>query len=140
MSRHATTRPASAAFQENVGRQGHQNFPFGIEILTAADYFTLGNRQAAYQDIALAVARFPPYRHPLIDHLTQVKLRHWDPAIRALASQALARLTALAPAHMLEVVCPSLLGQVDAVDLNRCVRACVRACVHACTYIPAVDG
>ena len=35
-------RAASAAFQENVGRQGHENFPNGIEILTAADYFSLG--------------------------------------------------------------------------------------------------
>lgn len=106
-----------------MGRQGHQNFPFGIQILTAADYFTLGNRQHAYLDIAGHVARFPPYRVPLIDHLAQVKLRHWDPAIRALASQALARLTVLAPAHMLEAVCPALLAQVDAVDLNRCVAS-----------------
>ena len=44
-------RAASAAFQENVGRQGHDNFPHGIEILTAADYFTLGNRANAYLDI-----------------------------------------------------------------------------------------
>ena len=35
-------RAASAAFQENIGRQGH--FPHGIEILTEADYFTLGSR------------------------------------------------------------------------------------------------
>jgi len=34
-------RAASAAFQENVGRQGHDNFPNGIDILTAADYYTL---------------------------------------------------------------------------------------------------
>lgn len=36
-------RAASAAFQENVGRQGHDNFPNGIDILTVADYFTLGS-------------------------------------------------------------------------------------------------
>ena len=123
ISNQCTPPTASAAFQENVGRQGHQNFPHGIEILTAADYFTLGNRHTAYTAIALAVARFPPYRHPLIDHLAQAKLRHWDAAIRVLASQALARLTALAPAHVREMVAPSLLAQVDAVDLNRCVAA-----------------
>ena len=33
----------SAAFQENVSRQGADNFPGGIAILTAADYFNLGN-------------------------------------------------------------------------------------------------
>ena len=108
-----------------MGRQGHQNFPFGIQILTAADYFTLGNRTHAYLTIAGHVASFPPYRLPLIDHLAAVKLRHWDPALRTLASQALARLAPLAPAHMVEVVAPSLLAQVDAVDLNRCVRALV---------------
>ena len=112
-------RAASAAFQENVGRQGHQNFPHGIEILTAADYFTLGNRQAAYLSISPCVARFGPYKVAIIDHLAQVKLRHWDTTIRTLASATLRRLTCLAPGHMLDEVLPSLLGQVDAVDLNR---------------------
>ena len=35
-------RAAAAAFQESVGRQ--DNFPHGIEILTAADYFSLSTR------------------------------------------------------------------------------------------------
>ena len=35
-------RAASAAFQESVGRQGHM--PHGIDILTAADYYTLSTR------------------------------------------------------------------------------------------------
>ena len=39
-------RAASAAFQESVGRQGSM-FPHGIDILTAADYFTLGTRTQA---------------------------------------------------------------------------------------------
>jgi len=34
-------RAASASFQEHVGRQLH--FENGIEILTEADFFTLGN-------------------------------------------------------------------------------------------------
>ncbi len=37
-------RAAAAAFQENVGRQGHSNFAHGIDIITAANFFTLGNR------------------------------------------------------------------------------------------------
>uniref|UniRef100_A0A1A8BX37 Tubulin-specific chaperone D n=1 Tax=Nothobranchius kadleci TaxID=1051664 RepID=A0A1A8BX37_NOTKA len=42
-------RAASAAFQENVGRQG--TFPHGIDILTAADYFAVGNLSNCYLNI-----------------------------------------------------------------------------------------
>lgn len=63
---------ASAAFQENVGRQGHDNFPHGIDILTAADYFTLGNRTNAYLKISVYIARFVTYRRAVIDHLYKV--------------------------------------------------------------------
>lgn len=80
-------RAASAAFQENVGRQGHENFPNGITILTAADYFTLGNRAHAYQEVAPVIAAFPTYRYALIDHAADVKLRHWDVEIRELAAK-----------------------------------------------------
>ena len=47
-------RACSAAFQENVGRQGAESFKHGIAIMTVADYATLGNRNTAY----LRVARF----------------------------------------------------------------------------------
>ena len=45
--------PPQAAFQENVGRQG--TFPHGINILTTADYFALGNINNAYLDIRSVV-------------------------------------------------------------------------------------
>ena len=38
-----------AAFQENVGRQG--TFPHGIDIITTADYFAVGNRSNTYLTI-----------------------------------------------------------------------------------------
>lgn len=46
-------RAASAAFQENVGRQG--SFPHGIEILTTADYFAVGVRSNSYLNIRYAM-------------------------------------------------------------------------------------
>lgn len=67
-------RAASAAFQEHVGRQG--SFPHGIEILTEADYFTLGNRNHAYLHVSCFVSQFPEYLHSLINHLLEVKLKH----------------------------------------------------------------
>ena len=87
-------RAASAAFQENVGRQGNENFPFGIEIISIADYFSLGNRSYAYLQIAPAVAMLAEtIQETLADHLLNSTISHWDEDIRSLASQALARLS-----------------------------------------------
>lgn len=102
-------RAASAAFQEMVGRQGAQNFKNGISILTAADYFSLGNRKDAYTTIAVHVAQYREYQIAIINHLYQVTLSHWDPAIRLLASQSLNKLTALNPQFMVDEVVPYLL-------------------------------
>jgi hypothetical protein len=82
-------RAASAAFQECVGRQGGQNVPHGIDILTNADYFSLGNRSYSYTTAACFVAKFDTYRIPIINHLSTVKLFHWDIQIRVLTSKAL---------------------------------------------------
>lgn len=53
-------RAAAAAFQESVGRLG--NFPHGIDILTAADYFSLSVRTHAYLSVAPFIASFDEYR------------------------------------------------------------------------------
>ena len=71
-----------------MGRLG--SFPHGIAILTAADYFTVSLRQAAYQSVAPHVAAHPPYFEPLAWHLLRSKLRHWDKGLRELAAAALA--------------------------------------------------
>ena len=73
-----------AAFQENVGRQG--TFPHGIEILTLADYFTVGILSHAYLSLSVSVGAFAEYTHPLIDHLLHKKLGHWDRLVAELAS------------------------------------------------------
>lgn len=88
-------RAASATFQEAVGRQG--NFPHGIEILTEADYFTLSNRVNAYINVSCFVAQFPEYLDSMLDHLAFVQLKHWEPAMRELASQALSVISVFNP-------------------------------------------
>ena len=65
-----------AAFQENVGRQG--TFPHGIDILTMADYFSVGNLSHVYLEVSVKVGVYREYTRPLIDHLIQHKIQHWD--------------------------------------------------------------
>ena len=60
-------RAASAAFQENIGRQGY--FPHGIEILTEADYFTLGSRNNCYFNISIFIAQYEEYYKSIVDYL-----------------------------------------------------------------------
>uniref|UniRef100_A0A670KCI6 Tubulin-specific chaperone D n=1 Tax=Podarcis muralis TaxID=64176 RepID=A0A670KCI6_PODMU len=72
-------RAASAAFQENVGRQG--TFPHGIDILTAADYFAVGSRANCFLNISVYIAGFPEYTQSMIDHLVNMKINHWDPKL-----------------------------------------------------------
>lgn len=46
-------KAASAAFQEHVGRQG--TFPYGIDILTVADYFAVSVRKSAFLSVRYVV-------------------------------------------------------------------------------------
>lgn len=57
-------RAASAAFQESVGRL--RAFPHGIDILTKADFFSVGNRSNAFLEISDFVAQYNDYSHQLI--------------------------------------------------------------------------
>ncbi len=108
-------RAASAAFQENVGRQG--TFPHGIDIITEADYFAVGSRQNTYLKLSVFVARFPEYTESVVDHLLKTKVGHWDVGVRELTAEALHNLTAIAPDTMANSVLPALLKDVTAVEL-----------------------
>jgi hypothetical protein len=91
----------------------------GISILTAADYFTLGNRTDAYTAIALHVAQYEEYRRPMVEHLYQTKLSHWDPLIRDLTSKSLKGLTHLDRDYIATVVVPYLLeNSLDVRDVQ----------------------
>ena len=109
-------RAASAAFQENVGRQG--NFPHGIEILTIADYFEVGVRNHVYLKIGTQIARYEEYKKPLIDHLVARKVTHWDTAIRELSAKTLFNLTPADPKYIKDTVLPNLLDMLNSIDLN----------------------
>ncbi|KAK2836189.1 hypothetical protein Q7C36_014058 [Tachysurus vachellii] len=109
-------KAASAAFQENVGRQG--TFPHGIDILTAADYFAVGNLNNCYLTISVYIAGFEEYTKPMIDHLVDKKIDHWDGAIRELATKALHNLTPQAPEYMANTVLSQLLPMATGVDMH----------------------
>lgn len=57
-------RAASAAFQESVGRL--RTFPYGIDILTVADFFSVGLRTHSYLEISDYIAQYPEYSRSLI--------------------------------------------------------------------------
>ncbi|TPX61395.1 hypothetical protein SpCBS45565_g07278 [Spizellomyces sp. 'palustris'] len=108
-------RAASAAFQENVGRQGL--FPHGIEIVTAADYFSVGNRTNAFLDVAVDIARYPEYYRHICDHMAHVSLSHWDKSMRELAAESLAKLAVIDLSYILGRVLPKLILRVTSDEL-----------------------
>ncbi|KAF8722427.1 hypothetical protein HU200_022472 [Digitaria exilis] len=57
----------SAAFQENVGRQG--TFPHGIDIVNTTDYFALASRSNSYLNVAVSVAQYKDIFYPFADEL-----------------------------------------------------------------------
>lgn len=109
-------RAASAAFQESVGRLG--NFPYGIEISTTTDFYSVGIRQNSYLNISDYIAQYEEYRQTLIDHLVQRKVSHWDLSIRELTAKALYKFTTRAPEYMAAVVMPQLLAKTETIDVN----------------------
>uniref|UniRef100_M4BSB0 Uncharacterized protein n=1 Tax=Hyaloperonospora arabidopsidis (strain Emoy2) TaxID=559515 RepID=M4BSB0_HYAAE len=115
-------RAASAAFQENVGRQGRTNFPNGIDLLTKADYFTVASLRHAYLDVSVFVAKYPEYRYSLLEHLISSKIVHWDVQIRALAAAALGKIGTFDPPYAMIRLFPKLLEYALAPDVEVIIR------------------
>lgn len=109
-------RAASAAFQEFVGRLG--NCPHGIDISTSTDFYSVGLRQNAYLNVSDYIAQFEEYQRPLIDHLINNKINHWDTTIRELTAKALHKLTHHTPHYMANNVLNQLLAKTDEIDIN----------------------
>jgi len=111
-------RAASAAFQENVGRQG--TFPHGIDILTVADYFAVGSRPNAFLTLSVHIASHKEYTRPLIEHLLDRKVGHWDASVRELTAKALQNLCSCEPNFMVKEAMPRLLKDAVGRDLHLC--------------------
>jgi hypothetical protein len=100
-------RAASAAFQEHVGRQGY--FPYGIEIITEADFFTVGNRINCYLNIATYIAQYPEYYDAIVNYLCFNRLQHVEESIRLLAAESIALLVPFKPNCFVETIIPELI-------------------------------
>jgi hypothetical protein len=122
-------RAAAAAFQETVGRQGHELSKisnktvisvmssgnrflrnYGIDVIQIADYFSLSNRGHAYLHISSRIGILDrTLLLAFIDHLRYYKLSHWDEEIRLLASSALSNLLLIADCEVQISVLGSLI-------------------------------
>ena len=110
-------RAAAAAFQENVGRQGA--LPDGIEIVTMIDYQSVGSRKQSFTELSAFLAKSEAYQQPLLRHLIERKINHWDSEIRELAAQALHSILTVAPLHLAdEIVTPDLFTMCIDRDVN----------------------
>lgn len=104
-------RAASAAFQEAVGRQGGHNIQHGIDIITIADYYALGNRSNSYLVIAPTIAKYDKYTKSILRHVYTNRLYHWDENIRYLASKSLYQLTSISIPFITTTVISTLLDK-----------------------------
>ncbi|ORX57643.1 ARM repeat-containing protein [Hesseltinella vesiculosa] len=109
-------RASSAAFQENVGRQGI--FPMGIDIIQLADYFSVGNRNNTFLHVAVEIAKIQCYRYHMIGHLVQVTSKHWDKTMRVLASKALSRMVPLDPVYFIQNTIPAVTPLATVKDIQ----------------------
>ena len=100
-------RAASAAFQENIGRQGY--FPHGIEILTEADYFTLGSRNNCYFNISIFIAQYEEYYKSIVDYLYSNRLIHVENQIRDISATALSLLVPFNHKYFVDEIIPKLI-------------------------------
>ncbi|KAK9103212.1 hypothetical protein Sjap_020466 [Stephania japonica] len=111
-------RAASAAFQENVGRQG--TFPHGIDIVNTADYFSLSSRVNSYLSVAVHIAQYKQYLYPFAEELLYNKIGHWEKSLRELAAEALSALVKYDPGYFADFVLEKVIPCTLSSDL--CMR------------------
>lgn len=86
-------RAASAALQENVGRQG-KYFPHGIDIIQQTDYNLIGKFEYCFLTLAHSLIKYyDVYGRYMIEHLLKYKIIHWKKETRLLTAQLLEKTT-----------------------------------------------
>lgn len=78
------------------------------DILTAADFYTVGMRTNSYLSICDFIAEHIEYTIPLIDHLVKLKTGHLDISIREHTAKALKKFSHHNPEYMRKEVLPKL--------------------------------
>lgn len=74
----------------------------------------------------IALRRYAEYRSSIIDHLSQITLRHWDESIRQLGAQSLRRVCEVDLEALASQVIPLLserLSSVDSLDTHGALLA-----------------
>ena len=89
--------------------------PSAIDILTTVDYFAVGSRQTCFVKLAPQLAKYEldVYGRPLISHLLDKKVGHWDAAVRELTANAICEMCQVSPQVILTTVLPKLLDNVE---------------------------
>lgn len=91
------------------------------------------------------IAQYPEYTQPLVDHLLNTKLRHWERSLRELASKALAALLPSQPeffsttaVDMLLPLCLDTVLEVQALAalLPSQTPVLLHLCRHAAAFVP----
>uniref|UniRef100_A0A4W3JIF9 Tubulin-specific chaperone D n=1 Tax=Callorhinchus milii TaxID=7868 RepID=A0A4W3JIF9_CALMI len=112
----ASSLVIAAIFDRNVNcrRAASGTFPHGIDILTAADYFAVGNLKSTPLKLTYDVSGNDDSTGALKDAL----LFYFDSAIRELTAKSLHNLTQHAPEYMANTALPQLLVLATGMDLN----------------------
>uniref|UniRef100_A0A914GRG9 Tubulin-specific chaperone D n=1 Tax=Globodera rostochiensis TaxID=31243 RepID=A0A914GRG9_GLORO len=108
-------RAASAAFQENVGR--NDSFPHGIAVLSMVDFVEVARTKHCYTELAVKVAaHFGYFVRPMLDHLCELKSVHWDEMVRKLAADSIQRIAVFDSDYAFGKIFPVLCDRLRSAD------------------------
>ena len=110
-------RAAAAALQESVGRKHF--IPHGLQLIEAVNYFSLSSSSECYHILARQVSQWEEYRMPMIQHILDFRLAHWDECLRKHAAVSLANICPLEPNYFSEFILSKILPLCTSTDLKQ---------------------